>query len=104
MAKRPTIGRNPLDALLPESHLDAVVPDLLAGAPAAREPLQREKVEDLRDRLASQEAEIQALRDEVAKLQGKPAEPRKPPTAAEPRKPSASPEPRWVTLQKLGGK
>lgn len=104
MAKRPTIGKNPLDALVPESHLDAVVPDLRGGTAAAREHPRREKVEELKARLAAQEAEIQTLRNEVAKLKEKPVEPRKVPAVAEPRKPTASTEPRWVTLQKLSGK
>jgi hypothetical protein len=85
MAKRPTIGSNPLDALMPESHLDTVVPDLLAGPPKAKTPLP-EGEKGLQARLAALETENQALREEVEEL----------------KKRLAQAEPRWVTLRRLG--
>ncbi len=69
MAKRPTIGRNPLDAMVVvESHLDKVVPNLVTGPPAVQAPLKQEEVAELQASLAAKEAENQALREEVAKL------------------------------------
>jgi len=85
MAKRPTIGSNPLDALMPESHLDTVVPDLLAGPPKAKAPLP-EGGQDMQARLAALEAENQALREQVEELKNL----------------LAQAEPRWVTLRRLG--
>jgi predicted RNase H-like nuclease (RuvC/YqgF family) len=92
MAKRPTIGRNPLDTLVPESHLDAVVPDLLTSPPKAKVSPKLEGEEDLQARLAAQEAENLALREEVDKLQEQ---------VAELKNRLAQAEPRWVTLQRL---
>ena len=85
MAKRPTIGSNPLDALMPESHLDTVVPDLLASSPKAKAPLP-EGGQEMQARLATLEAENQALREQVEEL----------------KKRLAQAEPRWVTLRRLG--
>ena len=85
MAKRPTIGSNPLDALMPESHLDTVVPDLLAGPPKVKAPLP-EGGKDMQARLAALETENQALREQVEEL----------------KKRLAQAEPRWVTLRRLG--
>ncbi|MEJ2071424.1 MAG: hypothetical protein P8X65_14990 [Syntrophobacterales bacterium] len=86
MAKRPTIGSNPLDALMPESHLDTVVPDLLTSPPKARAPLP-EGEKEIQARLAALETENQALREQVEEL----------------KKRLAQAEPRWVTLRRLGG-
>ena len=85
MAKRPTIGSNPLDALMPESHLDTVVPDLLASPPKPKTHLP-EGEKGLQARLAALETENQALREEVEEL----------------KKRQAQAEPRWVTLRRLG--
>ena len=94
MAKRPTIGKNPLDALVPESHLDAVVPDLLTSPPKAKAPPKTAGGEGLEARLAAQEAENLALREEVDKLEQQ---------VTELKDRLARAEPRWVTLQRLGG-
>ena len=84
MAKRPTIGSNPLDALMPESHLDTVVPDLLS-TPKAKAPRPAGD-QDMQARLAALEAENQALRKQVEELKQR----------------LAQAEPRWVTLRRLG--
>ena len=85
MAKRPTIGSNPLDALMPESHLDTVVPDLLTSTPKAKVHLPQGE-QDMQARLAALEAENQALREQVEELKNL----------------LAQAEPRWVTLRRLG--
>jgi molecular chaperone GrpE (heat shock protein) len=92
MAKRPTIGNNPLDALMPESHLDAVVPDLLTRPPKEKVPLKPAGKEKPQAR-AAQEAENQALREEVARLKEQ---------VQELKDRLAQAEPRWVTLRRLG--
>jgi|YelNatPaOPRAMG01_1025707.scaffolds.fasta_scaffold00023_90 hypothetical protein len=95
MAKRPTIGRNPLDGLVAESHLDAVLPDLVASRPPkAKAPMDPEGGKDLPALLAAREAENLALREEVDKL-------KKQVEALKTR--LAQAEPRWVTLRRLGG-
>ncbi len=92
MAKRPTIGNNPLDSLMPESHLDAVVPDLLTGLPQEKAP---PKPAGQKRPLAQtdRDAENQALREEVARLQEQ---------VKELKERLAQAEPRWVTLRRLG--
>ena len=92
MAKRPTIGNNPLDALMPESHLDTVVPDLVTQAPRAQAPLKPAPPEGPRAQ-AAPDAENQALREEVARLQEQ---------VKELQDRLAQAEPRWVTLRRLG--
>lgn len=95
MAKRPTIGRNPLDTLVAESHLDAVLPDLVAGRPRmAKAHPEAEGEGDLQARLAAQEAENLALRQKVENLQKQ---------VEELKSRLAQAEPRWVTLRRLGG-
>lgn len=94
MAKRPTIGKNPLDALVPESHLDAVVPDLLTTPPKTKARHRQEGGGELQARLEAQEAENLALRKELDKLQEQ---------VAELKDRLARAEPRWVTRQRLGG-
>ena len=69
MAKRPTIGRNPLDTLVvTESHLDKVVPDLVAGPPEVQASPKPEEVAELKERLEASEVENLALREELLKL------------------------------------
>ena len=68
MAKRPTIGRNPLDTLVTESHLDKVVPDLVASPPKVQASLKQDEVAEIKERLEVSEAENLALREEVLKL------------------------------------
>jgi hypothetical protein len=94
MAKRPTIGRNPLDTLVAESHLDAVVPDLVTSPPQAPAPPQPERKGDLQSLLAAREAENQSLQKEVDKLKAQ---------VKELKERLAQVEPRWVTLRRLGG-
>ncbi len=69
MAKRPTIGRNPLDTLVAESHLDAVVPDLVNTPPEIQTFARQEEVAELKGRLEASEAENLAHREEMSKLQ-----------------------------------
>lgn len=96
MAKRSTIGENPLDDLAMESPLDAVVPDPLAVP--RRPQLLEEEAGELRERLAALEAENQALKAEVARLQAEMARLKE--VRAE------LPEPWWIThlREKLAGK
>ncbi len=86
MAKRRTIGENPLDAVTPGTPLDVVVPDPQAAPRAGRgraEEELREKMAQLaketgarlgqmaqetREALARLEAEILAVKGEVAQL------------------------------------
>jgi len=96
MAKRPTIGENPLDAVMEETPLDAMVP--LAGPkPDKPQPPPAEPSPEVEKRLAVLEAEIKALKGEISLLKGKIMEMqvRLPP-----------PEPKWVSRlrDKLAGK
>ena len=93
MAKRPTIGRNPLDTLVAESHLDAVVPDLVTSPPQPLSPPRPEGTGDLQSLLAAREAENQSLKKEVDKLQAQ---------VKDLKERLAQVEPRWVTLRRLG--
>jgi predicted nucleic acid-binding Zn-ribbon protein len=68
MAKRLTIGRNPLDTLVTESHLDKVVPDLVTSPPQVQAAPKQEEVAELKENLAAREAENLVLKEEVAKL------------------------------------
>lgn len=93
MARRPTIGENPLDAVVAETHLDTVVPP--GGPKTVRQ--QEEATPEIQKHLALLEAEVKALKAEIALLRGKMMElqVRMPP-----------PEPRWVARlrEKLVGK
>jgi hypothetical protein len=62
MAKRPTIGENPLDAVVAETHLDTVVPP---GGSQAAKP-KEEAAPDTRKRLDVLEAEVKALKAEIS--------------------------------------
>lgn len=92
MAKRPTIGRNPLDTLVAESHLDSVVPDLVTSPPQPGAPRKPEGAGDFQSLLAAREAENQSLQKEVEKLQAQ---------VQELKERLAQVEPRWVTLRRL---
>jgi uncharacterized protein involved in exopolysaccharide biosynthesis len=92
MAKRPTIGRNPLDTLVAESHLDAVVPDLVTSQPPAQ-PTKPQGAGELQAKLAAREAENQSLQKEVDRLKAQ---------VEELKERLAQAEPRWVTLRRLG--
>jgi hypothetical protein len=92
MAKRPTIGVNPLDAVVTETPLDAVVPP---GGPQVKPP--EEPAPEAQKRLAVLEAEVKVLQGEISLLRAKllEMEVRLPP-----------PEPRWVVRlrEKLAGR
>jgi phage shock protein A len=75
MAKRRTIGENPLDAVVPGTPLDAVVPDPLAAPRAGRVRAEEELKEQVaqlaqetKAALARLEAEITAVKGELAQL------------------------------------
>jgi hypothetical protein len=93
MAKRPTIGENPLDAVMAETPLEAMLPP--AGPQAGKPP--EEPSPEVQQRLALLEAEIKALKGEISLLKGKIME-------IQVRLPS--PEPKWVSRlrEKLAGK
>jgi prefoldin subunit 5 len=64
MAKRSTIGENPLDAVIQENPLDTVVPVLAVAGRTGRPELAPE----VQKRLQELEAELKAARAEVAGL------------------------------------
>ena len=66
MAKRSTIGENPLDAMRQESHLDAVLPDLSASRFGRSQPLPPEA----KERLDKLESGLRAATAEAAQLRG----------------------------------
>jgi predicted nuclease with TOPRIM domain len=66
MAKRSTIGENPLDAERSESPLDAVVPDLSAPRLGRAQELATE----VKERLEKMEAGLKAAVAEAAQLRG----------------------------------
>jgi hypothetical protein len=68
MAKRLTIGRNPLDTPVTESHLNAVVPDLVTSPQLAPAAPKQDEVAGLKERLKASDAENLALREELVKL------------------------------------
>ncbi len=67
MAKRSTIGENPLDLVRGESPLDAVVPDLSAPRPPGRP---QELAPELKERLDRLESGLRAATAETAQLRG----------------------------------
>ena len=72
MTKRRTIGENPLDAVGQESSLDSLVPasrGVLKDQPGLEKPLPEVGV-----RLAKLEAEVRALRIDLAQLKAAVAE------------------------------
>ena len=96
MAKRPTIGENPLDTVMADTSLEAVVP-LTASQAGKRRPPAVEPAPEVEKRLALLEAEVKALKGEVSLLRAK---------MMEVQTHMPSPEPRWVTRlrDKLAGK
>ena len=66
MAKRSTIGENPLDAVNQEHPLDTVVPDLSARTGRGQPPPEVDP--EVQARLAELEAGLKTLRAEVAGL------------------------------------
>jgi prefoldin subunit 5 len=74
MAKRSTIGENPLDAVIQENPLDTVVPDLSVVGKGARGQTAAELALEVRERLQQLEAGLKALRTEVAGVKAVPGE------------------------------
>ena len=74
MAKRSTIGENPLDAVIQENPLDTVVPDLTVAGKAGRGQPAPEVPPEVQERLQELEAGLKALRPEVAKVKTSAAE------------------------------
>ncbi len=74
MAKRSTIGENPLDAVNQEHPLDTVVPDLSAAARTGRGQPPPEVAPEVQARLAELEAGLKTLVAEVAGLKTAAAE------------------------------
>ena len=62
MAKRSTIGENPLDAVNQEHPLDTVVPDLSVAARSGRGQPAPELAPEVQERLQELEAGLKALR------------------------------------------
>jgi hypothetical protein len=96
MAKRPTIGENPLDAVMTDTPLEAVVPLPRTQAGKDRSTVDAGPFRETK-RLELLEAEVKALKGEISLLKSKILEiqTRMPP-----------PEPRWVARlrNKLAGK
>ena len=74
MAKRSTIGENPLDAVNQEHPLDTVVPDLSAAARDRPGATGAGGAPEVQERLEELEAGLKALRTEVAGLKAAAAE------------------------------
>ena len=74
MAKRSTIGENPLDAVNQENPLDTVVPDRSAVTRGGRGQPRPEVDPEVQARLAELEAGLKTLRAEVAGLKTAAAE------------------------------
>jgi hypothetical protein len=74
MAKRSTIGENPLDALIQGHPLNTVVPDLSAVTRGGRVPPPPEVDPEVQARLAELEAGLKTLRPEVAGFKAAAAE------------------------------
>jgi capsule polysaccharide export protein KpsE/RkpR len=66
MAKRSTIGENPLDAVMQENPLDTVVPDLSVAARAGRGQPAPELPPQAQARFQDLEADLKALRLEAS--------------------------------------
>jgi hypothetical protein len=74
MAKRSTIGENPLDAVNQEHPLDTVVPERSAASRTGRGQPPPEVDPEVQARLAELEAGLKTLRAEVVGLKGVAAE------------------------------
>jgi len=68
MAKRSTIGENPLDAVIRENPLDTVVPDLSVVTRTGRGQPAAEMLAAMQERLRELEADLQTWRIEAAGL------------------------------------
>ncbi|MHB9075071.1 MAG: hypothetical protein ACYC6G_16280 [Desulfobaccales bacterium] len=65
MAKRSTIGENPLDAMIQDHPLDSVVPDLSVVAKTGRGQAGAEALSELQERVVALEAGSKTLKTEV---------------------------------------
>ena len=65
MAKRSTIGENPLDTLVQAHPLDTVVPDLSLVAKTGRGQAAAEALSELQERVGALEAGFKTLKTEV---------------------------------------
>ncbi|HZE21062.1 MAG TPA: hypothetical protein VE082_03325 [Desulfobaccales bacterium] len=68
MAKRSTIGENPLDAVIQDNPLDTVVPALSVAGKPGRGLAAPELAPEVKKRLQELEAGLRAMRGEVAGL------------------------------------
>ena len=66
MAKRSTIGENPLDALVQDHPLDTVVPDLSVVARTGRGQPAAAALSELQERVTALEVDLKTLKTEVA--------------------------------------
>jgi hypothetical protein len=65
MAKRSTIGENPLDAMVQDHPLDSVVPDLSVAAQTGRGQAGAQALSELQERVVALEAGSKTLKTEV---------------------------------------
>jgi hypothetical protein len=65
MAKRSTIGENPLDAMIQDHPLDSVVPDLSVVVKTGRGQADAEALSELQERVVALEAGSKTLKTEV---------------------------------------
>lgn len=65
MAKRSTIGENPLDAMIQDHPLDVVVPDLSVAAKSGRGQAGAEALSELQERVAALEGGLKSLGTQV---------------------------------------
>jgi hypothetical protein len=65
MAKRSTIGENPLDAMIQDHPLDSVVPDLSVVAKTGRGQAGAQALSELQERVAALEVGSKTLKSEV---------------------------------------
>lgn len=66
MAKRSTIGENPLDALVQENPLDTVVPDLSIVTKTGRGQQAAEALAEIQERVLAMEGGLKTLGTQVA--------------------------------------
>ena len=65
MAKRSTIGENPLDALVQDHPLDTVVPDLSVVARTGRGHTAAAALSELQERVVALEADLKTLKTDM---------------------------------------
>jgi hypothetical protein len=69
MAKRSTIGENPLDAVVQENPLDTVVPNLAVVAKAGRGQPNAEALAGIQERVLALEVGLKTLENQMAATQ-----------------------------------